>query len=112
MLMVTYGQAVLSFSTILLHASVIEQDGQGYAFLGKSGTGKSTHSRLWLLHIPNAALLNDDNPAIRWNRQLYNRIVNHLEKVVANVRIGQLTCLPDRTAAQLCYQKLTHHKNK
>ena len=38
---------------------------KGYLFLGKSGTGKSTHSGLWLRHIPNTELLNDDNPAVR-----------------------------------------------
>ena len=34
-------------------------------FLGKSGTGKSTHSSLWLKHIEGTELLNDDNPVIR-----------------------------------------------
>lgn len=34
-------------------------------FLGKSGTGKSTHSRQWLESIPGTELLNDDNPIIR-----------------------------------------------
>ena len=33
--------------------------------LGKSGTGKSTHSSLWLKHIPGTELLNDDNPILR-----------------------------------------------
>ena len=34
-------------------------------FLGKSGTGKSTHARLWLQNIQGAELMNDDNPAVR-----------------------------------------------
>ena len=34
-------------------------------FLGESGTGKSTHTRLWREHIPGAELLNDDSPIIR-----------------------------------------------
>ena len=34
-------------------------------FLGKSGTGKSTHSRMWLQNIEGCTLLNDDNPVIR-----------------------------------------------
>lgn len=34
-------------------------------FLGRSGTGKSTHSRLWLDNIDDTSLLNDDNPVIR-----------------------------------------------
>ncbi|NQD72658.1 hypothetical protein HP439_18185 [Sphingobacterium shayense] len=65
LIMVAFGQAVLAHKTILLHSSVIEKEGYGYAFLGKSGTGKSTHSRLWLSHISGTALLNDDNPAVR-----------------------------------------------
>ena len=34
-------------------------------FLGESGTGKSTHTQLWLNHIPNTELLNDDSPFVR-----------------------------------------------
>jgi hypothetical protein len=49
----------------MVHASVIKYKGYGYVFLGKSGTGKSTHSGLWLKHIEGAELLNDDNPVIR-----------------------------------------------
>lgn len=48
-----------------MHASVIRNDGRGYLFLGKSGTGKSTHTRLWLSHIPGSDLMNDDNPVVR-----------------------------------------------
>lgn len=51
--------------TLEMHASVIENNGKAYLFLGKSGTGKSTHSRLWLEHIPDSVLMNDDNPAVR-----------------------------------------------
>ncbi|MGO3109995.1 MAG: hypothetical protein ACTJHT_13290 [Sphingobacterium sp.] len=65
LIMVAFGQGALAYNTILLHSSVIEKDGKGYAFLGKSGTGKSTHSRLWLAHIDGSQLLNDDNPAVR-----------------------------------------------
>lgn len=48
-----------------MHASVTENKGFAYLFLGKSGTGKSTHSSLWLKYIANSELLNDDNPAVR-----------------------------------------------
>lgn len=47
------------------HSSTVVKDGRGYMFLGPSGTGKSTHSSLWLKHIPEVELLNDDNPAVR-----------------------------------------------
>ena len=47
------------------HSSVIRYRGRGVLFLGESGTGKSTHTRLWREHIPGAELLNDDSPIIR-----------------------------------------------
>ena len=40
LLMVAFRQTMLKYNTVLFHASVIEKDGKGYAFLGKSGTGK------------------------------------------------------------------------
>jgi energy-coupling factor transporter ATP-binding protein EcfA2 len=55
------------FSTLKLHASVIEKEGRALLFLGKSGTGKSTHSRLWQQYVPGCSLLNDDEPVVRVN---------------------------------------------
>ena len=51
--------------TLKIHASVIEKNGKALIFLGKSGTGKSTHSKLWQEFIPGCSLLNDDEPLIR-----------------------------------------------
>lgn len=51
--------------TVLVHASCIRCNDWAVAFLGHSGVGKSTHSRLWLEHIEGASLLNDDQPAVR-----------------------------------------------
>lgn len=65
LLMVAFGQAILAYDTLMIHASVVEKEDEAYAFLGKSGTGKSTHSRLWINHHIGFNLLNDDNPAIR-----------------------------------------------
>ena len=64
-LMLLYTLASAPHDTLLMHASVVQNGGKGYLFLGKSGTGKSTHSRLWLEHIPGSTLLNDDNPVVR-----------------------------------------------
>jgi hypothetical protein len=64
-LMIAFAQSAVLHETLLIHSSVIEKDRKGYGFLGKSGTGKSTHSSLWLRYIEDTALLNDDNPAIR-----------------------------------------------
>lgn len=65
-LMLLYTFCTTPYATLLVHASVIAHDGGAYMFLGRSGTGKSTHSRLWLEHIDDTYLLNDDNPVIRY----------------------------------------------
>lgn len=64
-LMVMYAMRTARLGTALFHAAVIGQGGRGYLFLGKSGTGKSTHARLWLKHIEGSELVNDDNPVVR-----------------------------------------------
>ncbi len=64
-LMLMFALASAPLDTLEIHSSVTVCDGAGYAFLGKSGTGKSTHSRLWRENIPGSTLLNDDNPVIR-----------------------------------------------
>lgn len=63
-LMMLYAFNAARHHTLLMHASVIAYQGKGYLFLGKSGTGKSTHTGLWLKHIPGCYLLNDDNPVV------------------------------------------------
>ena len=65
MLRIVFSQAVLPHSAVSLHASVVVSGGRAVLFMGKSGTGKSTHSRLWLENIPGTFLLNDDNPIVR-----------------------------------------------
>lgn len=64
-IMIAFAFAGAYKQTVLMHASVIMNKNKGYLFLGKSGTGKSTHSRLWMQHVPGSDLLNDDNPAVR-----------------------------------------------
>lgn len=64
-LMVMYALATATRQTALFHSSVIGYEGHGYMFLGKSGTGKSTHSSLWLRYIESTELMNDDNPVVR-----------------------------------------------
>jgi hypothetical protein len=63
-LMLQYAFRTATESTLEMHASVVQWEGRGYLFLGRSGTGKSTHSALWLRHIPGTRLLNDDNPVV------------------------------------------------
>ncbi len=64
-LMLAFAFAGAYHDTLLIHASCILYQDRAYPFMAKSGTGKSTHSALWMKHIEGAELLNDDNPAIR-----------------------------------------------
>jgi len=66
-LMVLFALASARMGTVLFHAAVVDYEGRGYMFLGPSGTGKSTHARLWLKYIEGSELVNDDNPVVRIN---------------------------------------------
>lgn len=74
-LMIAFAFSGAFHNILLMHASVIMNQGYGYLFLGKSGTGKSTHSQLWLKHIEGSELLNDDNPAVRFHPDTNTAIV-------------------------------------
>lgn len=63
-IMVLYALATAKKSTLLMHASTVVNGGRAYLFLAPSGTGKSTHSQLWIKNIPGTKLLNDDNPVV------------------------------------------------
>lgn len=64
-LMLLFTIAGYSHQALLIHASCVVCDDKAYPFIAKSGTGKSTHSQLWLKNIENTHLLNDDNPIVR-----------------------------------------------
>lgn len=64
-LMIIYQMNGGFHDTLLLHASVVRHNGIGYAFIAKSGTGKSTQVSSWLRYIENCDLVNDDTPAVR-----------------------------------------------
>ena len=66
-LMILFAMASACLGTVLFHAAAVRFAGKGYMFLGKSGTGKSTHASLWQKHIEGVELMNDDNPAVRIN---------------------------------------------
>ncbi len=64
-LMLAYAFSTANTHTMLMHASVIRCEGKGYLMTAPSGTGKSTHTRLWYDNIPGCDLMNDDNPVVR-----------------------------------------------
>ena len=57
---------ILKYGGFFLHSSVVAVDDNAYAFSADSGTGKSTHTNLWLKHFgkDKAEIINDDKPAI------------------------------------------------
>ncbi len=62
---IAYGVAAAPLGTVAIHTSTICYQGKAVLFLGESGTGKSTHTRLWREIIEGAVLLNDDSPILR-----------------------------------------------
>lgn len=60
------------FDAFVFHAAVIGYQGKGYAFSAPSGTGKTTHARLWLQTLDGAEVVNGDKPILRFmNGKLY-----------------------------------------
>lgn len=167
MFRIVFSQRILACQGFSIHASTVVKDGNGYLFLGKSGTGKSTHSRMWQTVWPEVELLNDDNPIVRmvenrvwvygspwsgktpcyrqqraplkgmvrlkqapmnrWTRMegvkawatvypscaviqeetgLYEKLRATLNEVVAQVKVGQLECLPEPEAARMSEENL------
>ena len=65
-LMLAFAYSMAYVGGVLIHSSCVGLDnGRGAAFIGHSGIGKSTHSRLWLRYVPASRLINDDQPAVR-----------------------------------------------
>ncbi|CAK7060019.1 MAG: hypothetical protein DELT_01391 [Desulfovibrio sp.] len=59
-------QCALRHGCLLIHASSLQLDGKAYLFSAPSGTGKSTHSRLWVETFEGrASMINDDMPLLR-----------------------------------------------
>lgn len=167
-LWIMFGITTAPLGAIAIHSSVIVKDGGAILFLGESGTGKSTHTRLWRENIDGAKLLNDDSPIIRlvdgvptafgspwsgktpcyhnlsfpirgfvrlsqaphnlikrlgtlnaigallpscppafaYDDNLQDYICDTLSKMIANVPVYHLECLPDGDAARLSYNTI------
>ena len=57
---------LLRYDGFMFHSSAIVLDDKAYLFSADPGTGKSTHTSLWLKQFGERAyILNDDKPAIR-----------------------------------------------
>jgi hypothetical protein len=162
------GMAMALQGVSAVHSSTVVCHDEAVMFLGESGTGKSTHTRLWLKHIEGARLLNDDSPfvfaddagvqvcgspwsgktpcyknqqhklrgvvrlsqaphnkisrlsrimaigallpslppAFMFDKVLEDALLAVLSKVIAQVPVYHLECLPDAAAAQLSYKTI------
>ena len=59
-------EMLFKYNTVLFHGSVIAVDGMAYLFTAQSGTGKSTHTRLWREMLGERAIMvNDDKPFLQ-----------------------------------------------
>ena len=59
-------EIMVEHDTFLFHCSAVALDGQAYLFTAPSGTGKSTHTRLWReVFGERAVMVNDDKPLIQ-----------------------------------------------
>ncbi|MBR1484781.1 MAG: hypothetical protein IJ612_03705 [Prevotella sp.] len=86
-LMLVFAFAGAYRQTLLIHASCVSYQGYGYPFIAKSGTGKSTHTSLWLKHIEGSELMNDDNPVVR--------IVDGIPYIYGSPWSGKTPCYKD-----------------
>jgi hypothetical protein len=63
-------EQLLEKDVLLIHGSAVAVDGEGYLFTAKSGTGKSTHTRLWMQCFGDRAMMvNDDKPFLRFEKE-------------------------------------------
>jgi len=58
-------KVLLKKNAVVFHGSVLAWEGKAYLFTALSGTGKTTHTRLWLKMVPGSYVLNGDKPLLR-----------------------------------------------
>ncbi len=59
-------EALTAYGVLLMHGSALCMDGRAYIFTAPSGTGKSTHARLWREAFGDRVwMINDDKPLLR-----------------------------------------------
>ncbi len=81
----------LSSGVIIMHSSALAVDDNAYLFLAPSGTGKSTHARLWRELLGDKVLMvNDDKPVIKQEKDgfyVYGTPWNGKHKLSTNTKI-------------------------
>lgn len=64
---------LIDYDAFLMHSAALEMDGEAYVFTAKSGTGKTTHIKLWMQEFgERVKVINGDKPVYRFkNDKLY-----------------------------------------
>ena len=103
--------------TIILHSSSLAVDGNAYIFTAPSGTGKSTHARLWRETFGDrVVMINDDKPVIRkigdeffvygtpWNGKHHlDSNVKAKIKAICNLKRGEVNSLKEISAREMLF---------
>ena len=89
------------YDTLLFHGSCVAVDGEGYLFTAASGTGKSTHTRLWREYLGSrAVMVNDDKPLITVGREvviIHGTPYNGKHRLGANISVPlKAVCILER----------------
>ena len=96
-------EEMIGYDTILFHGSVIAVDVEGYLFTAKSGTGKSTHTRLWREYLgERAVMVNDDKPLLKVTESgviAYGTPYNGKHRLGSNISVPlKAICILTRSA--------------
>lgn len=107
-----FAREILHHNGFVLHASAIACQGRGILFSADSGTGKSTHTRLWQQHFgaENVPIINDDKPAIRLidgNFFVYGTPFSGNSEENKNLKVPLLCIVFLKRAAENAIQRLT-----
>ena len=58
---------LINYNAFVMHSAVVSIDNEAYAFAAASGTGKTTHVRLWLKEFNDkCSVVNGDKPIMRF----------------------------------------------
>ena len=96
-------EKMIGYDTILFHGSAIAVDGEAYLFTARSGTGKSTHTRLWRQFLGDkAVIVNDDKPLLKITNGsviVYGTPYNGKHRLGSNIAVPlKAICILTRSA--------------
>lgn len=126
-------EKMIDYDTLLFHGSCLCMNGNGYMFCADSGTGKSTHTRMWREYFGERVyMINDDKPLIHvgdsviaygtpWSGKhhldadacaalkgicfLYRDTVNHIERIPGDTAVPYLLKYCYRSTDSIRVQK-------